>query len=102
MIMKAKKEGMSQMTDLYLVGKGAICDNVDRSRETRIPQLLELKANKNKYLSQKLAEYRSDESFEKISLDAFVRFSDVSTWTSSFPSIQQASIVESELVDEPI
>ncbi|MGZ8174331.1 MULTISPECIES: hypothetical protein [Methylobacter] len=100
MIMKAKDEGMSQMTDLYLVGKGAICDSVDKSRETRIPHLLELKADKNKYLIQKLTEYRSDESFEEISLDALVRFSDVSAWTNCLPVVQQVSSVESELVNE--
>jgi hypothetical protein len=91
MIMKAKDEGMSQMTDLYLVGKGAICDSVDKSKETHIPQLLELKASENKYLNQKLKEYCSDESFKKMSINALFQFSDVSIWSSILSNICQSS-----------
>lgn len=100
MIMKARNEGASQMTDLYLVGRGAISDSVDKSLETRIPSLLEEKMNTNRFLQGKLTEYRADEGFEENSLDVIARFTDASAWADLLSDLLQDGSDRPELVDE--
>lgn len=83
MILKCEDEVSSQMLDVYLVGKGAILDFIDKSKENEIPTLLENKAAGNKNLIDKIEEYRSDESFKKDVPIDIQRFDDFNTWTSS-------------------
>jgi len=101
MIVKAKNEGASQMMDLYLVGRGAISDSVDKSKETRIPVLLEEKMKKNKFLQDKLTEYRADETFEKNSIDPIVRFSNASAWADLSSCLLSDGVDRPSMVNEP-
>jgi hypothetical protein len=101
MMMKARAEGASQMLDLYLVGRGAISDIIDKSSETKIPLLLEDKAKNNKYLQQKFTEYRADETFEENTLDAIVRFTHASAWADLLSNILQDSNTRSRVINEP-
>lgn len=95
MIMKAKGEGLSQMTDLYLVGRGAISDSVNRSQESKIAINMEDKLSNNRFLIQKVTEYTSDEGFEENSLNAIVRYHDDSAWADFIYNIQRSDKVES-------
>lgn len=94
MIVKAKSESLSQMTDLYLVGRGAISDNVDRTQESRIASNMDDKLTSNRYLTEKVAEYISDEGFEENSLNAIVRYHDSSAWTELISNLQCSDEVE--------
>lgn len=100
MVMRAKNEGASQMIDLYLVGRGAISDSVDKSKETRIPYLLEEKMNGNSLLQGKLTEYRANEDFEETTLDVIARFTGASAWSDPLSDLLQDSSDRLELVDE--
>jgi hypothetical protein len=94
MIMKAKGEGLSQMTDLYLVGRGAISDSVDRSHESRIAMHMEDKLERNMFLTQKVTEYVSDEEFEEDPLNAIVRYYNDAAWADFISNIHQNNRVE--------
>lgn len=100
-IMKARSEGASQMTDLYLVGRGAISDSVDKSKETRIPNLLEDKITNNSFLQGKIVEYRADETFEENTLDVIVQFTYATAWSDLLSSLLQDGVSSSNLVNEP-
>ncbi len=89
MILKCKDEVSSQLLDIYLVGKGAVSNHIDKSQEDEIPALLENKATGNQILIDKLKEYRSDESFKKDTPDDIVRFNDVATWSNLSLSVSQ-------------
>jgi hypothetical protein len=94
MIMKAKGEGLSQMTDLYLVGRGAISDSIDRSKNSKISINMEDKLVNNRFLTQKITEYIGDEEFEENSLNAIVRYHDANAWATFISNIQQSNRVE--------
>lgn len=85
--MRAKDESMSHMTDLYIIGKGAIFDEIPKSKENKITNALENKYVKNRKLSEKVEEFRTNEEFEKVIPDSVYRFNDYSTWTSALSAL---------------
>lgn len=101
MIMKARAEGASQMTDLYIVGRGAISDSVDKSKEPRIPNLLEEKYDKNKYLKVKIKEFIANENFENDTPDSVLRFNNTSAWSELVSTIQQTDDNIPRSINEP-
>lgn len=100
MIMKARSEGVSQMTDLYIVGRGAISDSIDKSKEPKIPDLLEEKFQKNKYLKVKIKEFTNNEDFEKDTPSSILRFNNASAWSDFISTIQQANSSVSKSFNE--
>ena len=101
MVMKAKAEGASQMTDLYIVGRGAISDSVDKSKEPRIPNLLEEKFSKNNHLHIKIKEFAENEDFEKDAPNSILRFCNSSAWSDLVSNLQQSDGRKSSVVNEP-
>lgn len=101
MIIKAKEEAGSMMSDLYLVGQGAISDKIDKTNEIRIPSLLESKISENRILQEKLAEYRSNDTFEEITPDAVVRFVNADTWAHLLRDLLQDSGSDTGMVTQP-
>lgn len=84
MVVKAKKEAAGQLQELFLISSGAIADNIDKSREERIPELLESKCESNDLVKERLQEYLEDEYLGKGSIDAIEHFSDVESWANRF------------------
>lgn len=93
MIMKAKDDAASCMTDLYLVGNGAISDSVDKSREARVAAIMDNKMRDNQFLSQKINEYTSNEDFEENPISVVVRYHDDIAWSDFISNLQQDSTV---------
>lgn len=99
MMIRAKGEGLSLMTDLYLVGSGAISDSLNRSQDSKIPHILETKITANNMLREKLMEYRSDEKFEKTTIDTVSRYFNDSSWTTFISNLQEVDGLESDSVN---
>lgn len=93
LVTRARSEASSQMMDLYLVGRGAISDAIDKTKENQIPNQIEEKMNANSHLQTKLTEYITNESFEENSLDAIVRFTNASAWTDYLSTIESDTTV---------
>ncbi|WP_444885782.1 hypothetical protein [Microbulbifer sp. PSTR4-B] len=89
MIMKAKDETASNMRDLYLVGRGAICDKVDKSNEIKIPTLLETKMTGNEFLKTKLVEYRENGEFEENIPEIISSYTNPDTWATFLCNISE-------------
>jgi len=100
MIMKAKAEGASQMTDLFIVGQGGISDSVDKSREYRIPALLAEKYEGNRQLQAKIQEFIDDANFQEGNVSSILRFNDSAAWADLIRTLQQVDSDESRAVDE--
>ena len=81
MIVKAKDETHSQLTELYLTGQGAISDYVGNISEDKISGLLETKAASNKYLKNKLEELIQNEKFEEADINHILRFGNMASWS---------------------
>ena len=94
-IMKAKSENASQLTDLYLIGSGAISDNVDKNNESKIADKMEAKLNDNEYLTTKVSEFTKDENKSKNNINDIVRYHNSDSWSDFISNIQQTDSVES-------
>ncbi|WP_422464008.1 hypothetical protein [Endozoicomonas sp. ALB115] len=89
MIIKAKNETHSQLTELYLIGQGAISDIIGSVKEESISGVLETKADENQYLINKLSEFRKNERFEEADISHIVRFANLDSWTDLVPELRQ-------------
>lgn len=94
MIVKARNESLSTMTELYVVGQGAISDNISKVDESKIAGNLKEKLSKNSILSTKITEYTSNEELEKKVIDSILRYSNDSTWTSLLSNLQSSDLAE--------
>jgi len=86
MVIKARKEAASQLTDLYLVGQSVVYDNIDKSKESTIPRQLEDKHSSNIYLTQCLTEFRNGD-FSQMVDNSIIRFNNADTWADSSHSL---------------
>ncbi|ANB27191.1 hypothetical protein A6F57_19620 [Alteromonas stellipolaris] len=82
MVIKARQEAASQLTDLYLVGQSVVYDNIDKSKESTIPRQLEDKHSSNIYLTQCLTEFRNG-GFSQMVDHSIIRFNNADTWSNS-------------------
>lgn len=102
LVMRAKEEASSQMMDLYIAGKGSIGDNITKSDEVRIPELLKERHSKNAYLSEKLKEFRESGSYKKSTPSSISDYGDLRTWVDLTSHLQEGDKAQPRLVDEPI
>lgn len=100
MVMKAKAEGASQMTDLFIIGQGGISDSIDKSKEYRIPSLLAEKYEGNAQLQVKIQEFTGNADFQEGNVNTVLRFNHSDAWTSLISNLQQADGDEPRAVDE--
>jgi hypothetical protein len=91
MIIRAKTETQSHLSDLYIVGKGAICDSIDSKNESRICSLIAQRMATNAVLSRKVGDFSNDERFEKIRPESLAVYSDFDTWTNFISNLQGAN-----------
>lgn len=94
LITKAKSSLMPYMTDLYLVGEGAISDSISNVKEDRIAANLTDKAEANQRLKAKLAEIKENEDFDEDSCDGILRYHNDDTWSEFVLRLQNADSVE--------
>ena len=94
MIVKARNESLSAMTELYVVGQGAISDNVNKIDDSKIANKLKEKVLKNSILSTKITEYVSNEDLEKKVIDNILRYSNDSAWSSLLSNLQSSDLVK--------
>lgn len=87
LIIKAKDELQDNLTDLYLVGKGAISDSINTREENAIYQHIVTKTKNNMFLEQKIEEFTNDEKFTEAELENIRRFNDVAPWTAFIQNI---------------
>lgn len=81
MMLKAKDETMSSLTDIYIVGQGAISDRVSNTRVEKIPDLMYEKKTQNELLSQKLAEYLENGNLQECIIEAIAPFNSPDCWS---------------------
>ena len=94
LIAKAKSDLMPYMTDLYLVGEGAISDSISKVKEDRIATHLTEKAKANQRLVAKLAEIKENEDFDEDSCDDILRYHNDDAWSEFVLRLQEADSVE--------
>ena len=87
LILKARDEAHTQLTDLYLVGKGAVSDVIDGKKESRINELMMTKLGANTHLARKLREFECDERFEEGAIEHILHFNDHTSWPDHFPDL---------------
>ncbi len=87
LIIKAKDELQDHLTDLYLVGKGAISDYINTRDENAIYEHIVTKTENNMLLKQKINEFANDERFTETGLENIRRFNDAATWTDFIHNI---------------
>ena len=94
LLLKAKDEAASQMQELYIAGKGAVYDMVDKSRGGKIPELLESKVAKNEVLKRRLGEFAANEDYEKEIPEFILCYSDIAAWTDPVFSVPYSKTVD--------
>lgn len=62
---RARREAGDQMTDIHLVGSGAIRDMVEVDDESHVPLAMQTLAGTNERLARKLKEFKADVAFPK-------------------------------------
>ncbi len=88
LIIKAKDELQDHLTDLYLVGKGAISETINTREENAIYEHIVNKTNNNMHLELKVEEFSNDERFTEATPEDINSFIDVNSWTPYLPNIQ--------------
>lgn len=79
-IVKAKNELQPQLTELYLAGQGAIHDNIDHKQENKINKFFNEKINANHILKNKLVEFKENDNFKTVNINAVLQYSDMVAW----------------------
>ena len=87
LIIKAKDDLQDHLTDLYLVGKGAISDAINTKNEDAIYQHIVNKTENNMFLEQKIEEFANDDRFTAAELENIRSFNDVATWAAFIQNI---------------
>lgn len=88
LIIKAKDELQDNLTDLYIIGKGAISEKINTREENVIYEHIVNKTNTNMLLGLKVEEFSNDERFTEAALEDINSFVDVNSWTPYLPNIQ--------------
>jgi len=81
-IIKAKDDIHDHLTDLYLVGKGAISDNINSKDELTIYESIVSKTDGNQLLKQKIEEFSNDERFTKEQPKNISVFYNADSWSN--------------------
>lgn len=79
-VIKAKDELQDHLSELYIVGKGAISDVINTKDENLICDNIILRTENNDALQQKIAEFTADEKFTQNNLENIARFNNVNSW----------------------
>jgi hypothetical protein len=86
-ITKAKEESEGALTELYLMGKGAICDSIFSKHEPVIHEKIATKISENKILKSKIEEFRRN-GYTPNTPDDLRRYNDDDSWANILLSIQ--------------
>lgn len=87
-ITKAKEDTSEALTDLYLVGKGAISDNIIAKDEHDIYEKIIKKKNENRLLPQKIKEFSDNGYLTENIPAALLRFNLPDSWTGTVYTVQ--------------
>ena len=79
MIIKAKDSVQDHLTDLYLVGMGAIADKISTRNPQSIYQSIIDKTTANQILDEKIQEFITDERFAEVAPQILNSFGDVNS-----------------------
>ncbi|MEZ8105657.1 hypothetical protein [Vibrio cortegadensis] len=93
LIVKAKNEMSGQLTDLYLLGNGAITDTISNITDSTIASAMEDKLLRNTLLAEKITEFTDYDNISQNSIDVIVRYHNASAWTALLSNIQTVSTV---------
>jgi len=94
MITKAKGDMYPHLTDLYLVGQGAITDNITKKQEEEIATALNDKASSNRRMQRRLMEFQDDANFQEDSCNDVLRYHNDNAWADLLSTLQGADSVK--------
>ena len=87
-IIKAKDDIQDHLTDLYLVGNGAISDKISTNNPGNIYQAIVDKTSANLILDGKIEEFMHDDRFTETAPQILNSFGDVNAWAPFVSDIQ--------------
>jgi len=87
MVVRAKEEVHDGLVDLYLAGQGIVSDNISTKNELELAIEITQKVTSNELLEIKVKEHEGDEAIAKDKLDALLRFTEQSAWSSAVSDI---------------
>lgn len=87
MVLRAKDEVGSLLTDIYLVGNGGLSDNVRIRNSAEIPVSIRKKYSTNNKLALKTQEFVEHEDFSQNHPDSIASFSDDDSWTVALQNL---------------
>lgn len=93
LIVKAKNEVAGQLTDLYLLGNGAITDIISNTTDSTIASSMEDKLLRNTLLAEKIEEFTDYDNISQNTIDVIVHYHNDDAWANLLSNIQTASRV---------
>lgn len=88
-VVKAKADLDDQLTDLYIVGRGAISDLIDKGSEVEVRERILEAVDNNDVLKEKVIEFQGDKGFdEEFDGADFARFTSLDTWAAILSPLQ--------------
>jgi len=90
MVVRAKEEVHDGLVDLYLAGQGIVSDNISTKNELELTTEITQKVTSNELLESKVKEHEGDGAISKDKLDALLRFSEQSAWSSALSDISDS------------
>jgi len=90
MLVRAKEEVHEGLVDLYLAGQGIVSDNISTKNELELTTEITQKVTSNELLETKVNEHEGDEAISKDKLDAILRFSEQSAWSSALSDLSDS------------
>lgn len=80
MTIKARDEYGGRLTQLYLIGKGHLSDDIKKASDFDMFNDMAEKINNNEALEEMVKKHESDVAFKKEEPEDFMRFSDPDSW----------------------
>lgn len=93
LIVKAKNEVSGQLTDLYLLGNGAITDVISNTTDSEVASSMEDKLSRNTFLSEKITEFTEYDNITQNPINVIIHYHDDSTWAALLSNLQTTSTV---------
>lgn len=82
-MVRAKQNAADQLSDIYITGKGNICDVIKRGADHEISRDIREAVQKNQLLKAKVSEHKNDANTQKVTPQAFAPFGHVTAWTAA-------------------
>jgi hypothetical protein len=90
-IAKAKEDVEDSLTDLYIIGRGAICDTISPKNENDIYNKILRKTANNKILEEKITEFTNNGYITQNRPEEIAHYSNADAWANIIPHLQETT-----------